>query len=649
MFARLADKLGCAELTENRRQVEEWEVRALSDLREGRVERGFNSLAAHDRIVVAEDELALASSLIGDWWAVYKTGADCRILSYSRRGTAALNAMARDHILRAGLLGDVVAEVESTDDLVEREFRVGDKVLLLNNATLKAQGGSSARVRNGQRGVVLGRAGKRLLVEVEPSRKNAHSRVIEIPPDYLKTHLDHAYASTVHKSQGSTVGKAAAARDASEVVRASERGECFVFGAGEMGGEAAYVALSRATDRTRLYVATRESKAGSRAEIDEAIARLKKSWTASEAEDAATQSAATQRRIAALADTMTRAQLEDRYKVAEKAAAAAGIDPTEQLVEAWNKAQEAACGEDKTEMRKAAQRLVEAQALAKAWEEAPPDARAAAGERDVLDAALKTLRARVVDQAEIVRPAWLTDAIGDPTDVPSDRVLWREAAGALLDAEHRVTRARASSGSPHVRKLAEPEIVRAEVSRAARASDQRRLEEVAEPHVEAVAAAVAGLGGELPEIATQIEKAPAVFRGLTAIACLGGDLGAASRRATEHMGGVSSPVALIATRLRGEAAALVEQADRSGVEVPAAVRMAVSPGFGFPDISAVGEASVAAAGLAERRAKAAAKAAAKAQAATEDDKAQRLGGTQMIDGSAHKTTTDKEHGYGYIR
>ena len=112
-----------------------------------------------------------------------------------------------------------------------------------------------------------------------------------------------------------------------------------------------------------------------------------------------------------------------------------------------------------------------------------------------------------------------------------------------------------------------------------------------------------------------------------------------------RLGGVSSPVGLIAARLRREAAGLVEQADRSGQDVPAAVRMAVSPGFGFPDISAVGEASLAATELATRRAKATAK----AQPAAEDDKPQRLGGTQMIDGSAQKTTTDKEHGYGYIR
>ena len=102
-------------------------------------------------------------------------------------------------------------------------FAGGDKVICLRNDR-------RLDVLNGTFGTVERRVGQSLVVETADGPR-------ALPSDYLEAgHLGHAYAMTVHKSQGMTVERA------------------FVLSSESLSQESGYVAMSRATESTELFV-----------------------------------------------------------------------------------------------------------------------------------------------------------------------------------------------------------------------------------------------------------------------------------------------------------------------------------------------------------------------------------------------------------
>ena len=97
-------------------------------------------------------------------------------------------------------------------------FAAGDKVICLRNDR-------RLDVLNGTIGTVERRRGNGLVVETADGPR-------ALPADYLEAgHLGHAYAMTVHKSQGMTVERA------------------FVLSSESLSQESGYVAMSRAPSR----------------------------------------------------------------------------------------------------------------------------------------------------------------------------------------------------------------------------------------------------------------------------------------------------------------------------------------------------------------------------------------------------------------
>ena len=100
---------------------------------------------------------------------------------------------------------------------------MGDKVICLRNDR-------RLDVMNGTIGTVECRVGNGLVVETTDGPRT-------LPAEYLEAgHLGHAYALTVHKSQGMTVERA------------------FVLSSESLSQESGYVAMSRATQATELFV-----------------------------------------------------------------------------------------------------------------------------------------------------------------------------------------------------------------------------------------------------------------------------------------------------------------------------------------------------------------------------------------------------------
>jgi Ti-type conjugative transfer relaxase TraA len=220
-FRGPADRLGCVELTEVRRQRHVWDREALDALREGDVEKWAGAYREQGRIVARPTADATRTQLVSDWWrAAQQPDVDAVMIAHRRVDVADLNARARALLRATRQLGDLQLEAGG------RGFAVGDRVVACRNDRRLG-------VVNGDRGEV---------VAVDLDRRTAHLRLsggatVNLDATYLDDgHVDHGYALTTHKAQGATV----------------DRG--FVLGSDQLSREWGYTALSRHRDEVRFYV-----------------------------------------------------------------------------------------------------------------------------------------------------------------------------------------------------------------------------------------------------------------------------------------------------------------------------------------------------------------------------------------------------------
>ena len=222
LFAAIVERHGAIELTENQRQPDELERRALQVVRDG---RGRDYLAFADqrgRLVVSNDPLQSRARLLGDWWQHARTDlAGNVMLAHRRTDVAQLNTLARALMQAEGRLG------QENLTAAGHEFRAGDRILCRRNS-------DTLGVRNGTRGTVehVDRDRRELRVRTDRGHQ------VTLSTSYLDAgHVRHAYSLTGHASQGLTVERT------------------FVLGgAGAQLQEWGYVALSRARTETRLYL-----------------------------------------------------------------------------------------------------------------------------------------------------------------------------------------------------------------------------------------------------------------------------------------------------------------------------------------------------------------------------------------------------------
>jgi ATP-dependent exoDNAse (exonuclease V) alpha subunit len=139
------------------------------------------------------------------------------LLAYTRADVAKLNRLARETLRAAGSLGQD-QPVETTSG--ERPFAAGDRVMFLRNER-------SLGVKNGTLGTLTALGRSEMAVRLDDGRNLRFDR-----KDYAD--LTHGYAATIHKMQGATVDRA------------------YVLASKHMDRHAAYVAMSRHRDATKL-------------------------------------------------------------------------------------------------------------------------------------------------------------------------------------------------------------------------------------------------------------------------------------------------------------------------------------------------------------------------------------------------------------
>jgi ATP-dependent exoDNAse (exonuclease V) alpha subunit len=222
LYAAIVERKGAIELTDNRRQHDELERRALALLRGGQSRDFLAHAAARGRLDVADNRTEAKARLLADWWQ--STDADLAgsvMIAYRRADVAELNAVARTLLTEQGRLGRGRLRLDSG-----LELAVGDRILCTRNDR-------HLQIANGNRGTIaaIDRTERAVLVGLDDSRR------VTLPAHYLDAdHVVHGYALTGHKTQGLTVERAFVLADDQRALK-----------------EWGYVALSRARCETRLY------------------------------------------------------------------------------------------------------------------------------------------------------------------------------------------------------------------------------------------------------------------------------------------------------------------------------------------------------------------------------------------------------------
>lgn len=211
-FRAIAERQGSVELTQVRRQQVDWQRAATRLLATERTSQALAAYHASGMVRAHADSAAATRALVAGWdrSRVEHVGASQVMLAYRRADVAELNRLARERMREAGALGEDQAISTANG---ERKFAGGDRVMFLRNER-------SLGVKNGSLGEVRAVDQSSLIVQLDGGRRVA----VELK-DY--NHLDHGYASTIHKSQGVTVDRA------------------HVLASAHMDRHATYVALSR--------------------------------------------------------------------------------------------------------------------------------------------------------------------------------------------------------------------------------------------------------------------------------------------------------------------------------------------------------------------------------------------------------------------
>lgn len=228
-FRAISESAGVAELTSVRRQQTQWQQEATLDMASGRTVEALQAYEKHGAITGAQTRDDARIAVLNTWEQGRGQGSQL-MLAYTRDDVKALNDGARERLKANGeLKGGVAVETERG----QREVAAGDRVLFLRNE-------KSLGVKNGSLGTVAQvNASGTLSVRLDGKNEKEPGRTIDVDPRFYKN-IDHGYATTVHKSQGSTV-------DRTQVLASKS-----------FDRHATYVAMSRHRQEAQLFYARDE-------------------------------------------------------------------------------------------------------------------------------------------------------------------------------------------------------------------------------------------------------------------------------------------------------------------------------------------------------------------------------------------------------
>jgi len=219
-FRSIAERHSHVEITQVRRQHEEWQRDATRHLATGRTGEALGAYDARGMVHAAKTRDQAREDLVERWDRERMAEPDKTriILTHTNDEVRELNLTARERLRQAGALSeDVTVKAERG----ERSFAAGDRLMFLKNDR-------GLGVKNGMLGEIEQVSPTQMTVRLDVSR----SVVFDLK-DYAQ--VDHGYAATIHKSQGVTVDRA------------------HVLATPGMDRHGAYVALSRHRDSVQVH------------------------------------------------------------------------------------------------------------------------------------------------------------------------------------------------------------------------------------------------------------------------------------------------------------------------------------------------------------------------------------------------------------
>lgn len=221
-FKELEQLIGSAKLSEIRRQKQDWQCEASKLFAEQKTDEALQCYQERGCTTTASTNEQAIASLVKDYMQDVELRGDKRsrlAIAHRRKDVHLINQSIRSAYQSAGFLKD---GIKIKTDQGPREFCIGDRIVLTRNDR-------DLNVRNGMLGTVAGIASGTLSLAIDGDNT---ARTIN-PKTY--TAIDHGYATTIHKSQGTTVDK------------------CFVLASKTMDRHLIYVAMSRHRVEAKLY------------------------------------------------------------------------------------------------------------------------------------------------------------------------------------------------------------------------------------------------------------------------------------------------------------------------------------------------------------------------------------------------------------
>ncbi|MGJ7043202.1 Ti-type conjugative transfer relaxase TraA [Shinella sp. BE166] len=237
-FRAIAEQIGHAELSDIRRQRQDWQREASVAFATHKTAKGLAAYRDHGDIHFAASQDEARAEIVRDYLADRDERPDgTRVaMAHRRADVRALNAAIRSELQDRHQLGrshglsdgEEVGELTFQTNDGKRDFAPGDRIVFLENSR-------DLGVKNGMLGTVEHVEAGRIIAQLDGRSGDS----VSIPTDSYQA-IDHGYATTIHKNQGATVDRA------------------YVLASGTMDRHLTYVAMTRHRDGAQLYAAQDE-------------------------------------------------------------------------------------------------------------------------------------------------------------------------------------------------------------------------------------------------------------------------------------------------------------------------------------------------------------------------------------------------------